>query len=735
MKRLIVIIFCLLAVTVANAQRYFGIATSNWSGTNSLYLNPANIADDRNKFSIDLLSFNMSMDNDLGTINAKNVSKQFINGDSVGIKNMISIKNSGNFNMMLPNAEMRLPGFMFSINHRNSIALTMRVRAMNQFTNFDQTLFTVLSGSTNAFNTANNQIVNLHDFKWMLHAWSQISFTYAKVLLERPKHQLKAGLTVSYLGGIAYAGFKGNELAATYHVSSHNLVIDSTTVDVNSSNVQYASNIIKTSDQLQSGISSADIANYFFGKKGGYGIGADVGMVYEFRPGFPEKYEYKMDGKDHLDFTQNMYKLRVSVSVTDIGSINYDQNNLMANLTGSGHISSNDASTNFNNFNDVRNYATSHGFTVDTSQHGATRVYLPTALLAGLDYHVSGRFYLNATYLLDLTNHNNFGNNYYNQATITPRYDSRGISIGVPVTFSTLNNKIKAGLGMRYGGFFAGSDDVLALVNDNQYGFNVYFGAFVPINKKKIKDRDHDMVSDRRDLCPTIPGDLSAHGCPDRDHDSVPDMEDRCPDDSGAVELQGCPDRDDDGVADIDDKCPDVPGIEQYNGCPDTDHDGVPDNEDNCPTIPGPISNHGCPIVVDTAKPAVKPIEVKAPEIKQEVKEKVAYAAKSVEFETGKSILKKSSYAALDAVVKILAENPTAYMTIDGYTDNVGQPEKNMILSGERADAVKAYFEKHGINGGRLISTGHGDTNTIAPNTTPEGRAKNRRVVMELKVN
>jgi outer membrane protein OmpA-like peptidoglycan-associated protein len=734
MKPYLIFIVCFFAAGQAFAQRYFGIATSNWSGTNSLYLNPAYIADDRYKFSIDLASVNVGVDNDLGTINAGNVSKQFIGGTNVGLLKMININNSGNFNMMAPNAEVRLPGFMFSINHKNSIAITMRVRAMNQFSNFDQTLFSVLGGSNGSLLSKDNTLVNLNNFKWMLNAWSQISATYAKVLLEVPKHQLKAGLTISYLGGIAYAGFKGNQLTATYHVYSHNLSVDSTTVDVNSSDVSYASNIIKNTDQLQSGINTADVANYFFGKKAGYGIGADVGLVYEYRPGFPENYEYEMDGKQHLDLTKNMYKLRLAVSVTDIGSINYDQNNLQASLTGSGHISSNDGNTNFNNFSDVRNYASSHGFTVDTSQHGATRVYLPTALVASVDYHVISRFYLNATYLADLTNHNNFGNNYYNQATVTPRYDSKGISIGVPLTYSTLNNKIKAGLGMRYGGFFVGSDDMLALFNNNQYGFNAYFGAFVPINKKKIKDRDNDRVSDKYDRCPTIPGDLSAHGCPDRDHDGVPDMEDRCPDDSGAVELQGCPDRDDDGVPDIDDKCPDIPGLEQYNGCPDTDHDGVPDNEDNCPTIPGPISNHGCPIVVDTPKP-VKPVEApKKEEIKQEVKDKVSYAAKSVEFETGKAILKKSSFAALDAIVKILNENPNAYMTIDGYTDNVGQPENNMKLSGNRADAVKEYFEKHGIKSGRLISTGHGDTNPIAPNTTAEGRAKNRRVVMELKI-
>ena len=758
MKKIALGIILIAAGLNAHAQRMMGVATSNWSGLSNVYLNPANIADSRYKFSIDVLSINVGADNDLGTINAGNVLKEFVKGDSLGLNKIVKLTNNGQFNMQAPYAEVRLPSFMFSFNHKNSIALTLRVRGMNQFSNFDQTLFRELTN--NSLNTSgSNTFLNLSNFKWTMHAWSEIGVTYGKVLLERSKHELKGGLTLKYLGGIAYAGFKGNQFQATYNVyqNQSTQLIDSTTLDVKSSNVEYASNIYKDASQLRQGLSATDIADYFFGKKGGYGLGADVGLVYEFRP-HPERYEYEMDGRQHMDLTKNRYKLRLSVAVTDIGSILYNNNNLTANVTGSGHISSNEPSTNFKDFNDVKNYAMSHGFTLDTSNSKSTRVYLPTALVAGIDYHITGRFYANLTYMADLTNHNNFGNNIYNQLTVTPRYDSRGISFAVPITYSQLTNSIKGGLGMRYGGFFIGSDDMLALFNNNQYGFNVYTGIFVPINKKRIKDYDHDHVSDAKDLCPTIPGTWAAHGCPDRDHDGVPDMDDRCPDDSGSVELQGCPDRDDDGVADIDDKCPDVPGLEQYNGCPDTDHDGIPDNEDLCPDKPGPAkwhgcpdtdgdgvpdnedlcplvpglaSNHGCPLE-EKKGPHEKAKELKAPEM-NEAKQKIEYAAKALQFETGKSVIKKASFKSLDEVVKILKATPDAYMTIDGYTDNVGKPEKNMELSGNRADAVKNYFVKHGIAAGRLISTGHGDTNPIAPNTTAEGRARNRRVVMDMK--
>jgi outer membrane protein OmpA-like peptidoglycan-associated protein len=216
--------------------------------------------------------------------------------------------------------------------------------------------------------------------------------------------------------------------------------------------------------------------------------------------------------------------------------------------------------------------------------------------------------------------------------------------------------------------------------------------------------------------------------------DGVADAEDRCPSEAGDVAMQGCPDRDKDGVADIDDACPDLAGLAQYKGCPDTDGDGIADNVDKCPTAAGPIANEGCP---DTDNDGVADHLVNnfgCPEVSVQVKKRLAFAATAIQFDLGKATIKKTSHKLLNEVVKILNDYPDYLMTIEGHTDNTGNAAKNMQLSKDRAAAVKAYFVSKGIAADRLMDDGFGDTKPVASNKTAAGRAKNRRVAMDLKL-
>ena len=83
---------------------------------------------------------------------------------------------------------------------------------------------------------------------------------------------------------------------------------------------------------------------------------------------------------------------------------------------------------------------------------------------------------------------------------------------------------------------------------------------------------------------------------------------------------------------------------------------------------------------------------------------------------------------ALDRVINFMNKNPAIKVEIDGHTDSVGSEAYNMRLSQARARAVVEYLVKHGINRDRLVAKGFGEGKPVAPNTTPEGRAKNRRV-------
>lgn len=104
-------------------------------------------------------------------------------------------------------------------------------------------------------------------------------------------------------------------------------------------------------------------------------------------------------------------------------------------------------------------------------------------------------------------------------------------------------------------------------------------------------------------------------------------------------------------------------------------------------------------------------------------------AVYGIYFDSGKSVVKPESDAALAEIAKLLNGDPALKLNVVGHTDNVGQMESNMKLSQARAEAVsQALVGKHGIAAGRLKGYGVSSLAPVASNDSDDGRAKNRRV-------
>lgn len=103
---------------------------------------------------------------------------------------------------------------------------------------------------------------------------------------------------------------------------------------------------------------------------------------------------------------------------------------------------------------------------------------------------------------------------------------------------------------------------------------------------------------------------------------------------------------------------------------------------------------------------------------------------KKIEFQTGNSVILPVSTPILQEVLSVLTKAPQLSADIYGHTDNVGDATSNRALSLSRAQAVVDWLSQHGVARERLKASGFGPDKPIAPNTTPEGRAKNRRVEM-----
>jgi OOP family OmpA-OmpF porin len=259
-------------------------------------------------------------------------------------------------------------------------------------------------------------------------------------------------------------------------------------------------------------------------------------------------------------------------------------------------------------------------------------------------------------------------------------------------------------------------------------------------------DTDGDGIVDELDACPTVAGIAAFAGCPDTDGDGITDALDKCPALFGPKETDGCPDTDGDGILDKDDACPSVKGLAQFKGCPDTDGDGVADKDDRCPETKGLVELSGC---TDKDGDGVADIDDKCPDQKglkdnagcpkisevekKQVQEKLNFAAKKIEFETGSDMIRKASYATLDGVIEILQSYSDVEVSIDGHTDNTGKADKNLDLSIKRASSVYNYFVSKGVNANRLNASGYGQDRPIANNNSADGRQKNRRVELNIK--
>ena len=127
--------------------------------------------------------------------------------------------------------------------------------------------------------------------------------------------------------------------------------------------------------------------------------------------------------------------------------------------------------------------------------------------------------------------------------------------------------------------------------------------------------------------------------------------------------------------------------------------------------------------------PAVAPVPPAPPA--PVAAQKVTYAADAF-FDFDKSVLKPEGRAKLDDLVgKIKGINLEVIIAV-GHTDSIGSDAYNQRLSVRRAEAVKAYLVSKGIERNRIYTEGKGEKQPIASNATAEGRAKNRRVEVEV---
>ncbi|UII28917.1 DUF5723 family protein [Fulvivirga maritima] len=566
------------------AQGWLGFHSSNYAGVQGISHQPASIADSRYKFQLNLVSFDAFAANNYYSIPNEDFKKFDIDTDRL----IESSKSNGKGVFMA--SEVYAPfSFLLTMSPKHALAVTARVRMMANVDGVNEDVANFLDRleDEDGFVIDPGESYDVSDLYVQSHVWAEYGLTYGRVVMDKGDHFLKAGGTFKLLDGIA-SGYG--------YVNS--LQYDGLQDDrVNVPNVDVYSGF---NDEF-------DEDDFEYKPLSNLGVGFDLGVVYEFRPNI-DSYQYSMDGEDGLwRRDQNKYKFRIGLSLLDLGAIKYNRSN------DSGHITGSEDNIDVNNLEGDEADIIESLFNFERG--GEYTMNLPTRLVGDFDYNVHKGIYLNFTSQIafkggsgDLEK-----TRYVSTVSLTPRWEKKGIELGLPFSYDKFAN-LNSGFYFRAGPVVLGSRDLVStyVFGKDPTSANVYFGLRFGIKYKKKKDRDNDGVSNKKDVCPKVPGVWAFKGCPDTDGDGVQDSEDKCPEVAGVAELNGCPDSDGDGVTDSEDECPQVAGLKEFNGCPDTDGDGIKDADDECPEIAGKAEFNGCP---DTDGDGVKDSEDLCPNL------------------------------------------------------------------------------------------------------------------------
>lgn len=737
---------------ILSQTHYNTFTNDNYAGPFANTLNPASLSDNRYKWAVGLGGNYSYHNNYIGS----NINRfLYGNNDQSAYKRPVY----NGFYAELIEATL-ISGFL-ELTPTDAIGYSWKRK---QFTNFDGISDELSSLDFNSFTGGN---IGQQFFQGRLGysemSWAEHNITYSRTIIDKKKKFMKAGLTFKILNG----------LNARY-------------IYTEGGDVTFNANNQLNFDGMEFQYGESDDDNQL--RKTRIGVGMDLGFVYEFRPDYKE-YFYEMDGRRRNPSThENKYKWKFGASITNIGGIRYTKDTNSYNF-----INDNNNTVDYNSLfennlskdqmqNNVLPQVTNNQDAADTN----FRMSLPTAINVMFEYRILPNIYLNYTGSVpvwfrgdpskvhDLIIH-----------TVSGRYERPNYAVGVPITFQR-NGQLNVGFYGRFKYVFFGANNINGFFGQRRlYNGNIYAGVVVGRQHKMPSDKDGDLISDAKDLCPLDSGGRRMKGCPDADGDKIPDYKDFCPYDKGPRKYNGCPDTDKDGIMDYEDNCPTQKGLRANKGCPDRDKDGIIDAVDRCPTVPGVYENNGCPLeplvccldsdgdgisdAIDSCAyepgPArnngcpegkiktPKPPKEKYPKVdKKDIEQTLQDAKKEMEKQSVKEVLETRSTiddlnvyfdvdkskiqpmfnSKLDGFADKINQSAKVVILVLGHTDSDGDSRYNLALSKRRSEAVRKYLIKKGVDPDRIVIKSYGEERPAEENSNANNKAKNRRVEVRM---
>jgi hypothetical protein len=476
---MLVVVFLITHLYLCSfAQQILGIRNGNYAGIQGAFLNPSSIAGSKLNWDVNILSVDEVFDNTF--LFAPKSSLTFF-----GIRKIIdgSIKEDLFYTHFDPQNPDKLynvtfsteiigPSFYLKIAKKHEIGLTIAGRAYANIKNIPgnmaQNAFAYFQEKDLWKTTFQDNSSNINSMGWL-----EYGLHYATIIYRHGNQELKAGVSLNYLQGIAAAYVKNTHI--TYNIS------DSANINFSNSSVDYG----------RTDIDDFKKADNFHDLNHGHGFGADIGFTFVHL-----KYAEPSDNQHiHIQSApeKDDYIYRLGISLIDLGAIDFNRN------SGSYHLQANNAD--FTNWSQAKFSGNTqldqtlsavfyNGDSSKSLSGNHFNMGLPAALSIQADWNVYQHFFANATIIKGFGHGNREGVTRPDIYSVTPRYETQWIEVSVPFSVLYYNHwKPRVGLALRAGYFFIGGDAPGSLFKlNNLEAVDFYAGIhyFIPEKKNAV---------------------------------------------------------------------------------------------------------------------------------------------------------------------------------------------------------------------------------------------------------
>lgn len=444
MKKIIILI-SLFTLNSAFSQEHFGgFTTSTRVGLLNASINPSELVNLKSKFEVQIASVSLNVSNNkIGfkdIINGTNIEKKLFDGG-------IPVTFNVDAEIMGPSVALKVLGWGF--------AVQTKAYVKSNATDIDATLGDALTNNGLGSILSSKSVTSGKNQRLNGAAYGEISLSAAHKIIENESHQLNGGVAIKLLFPGAYANIGLDQFKGTISNTGTNVYLSNASAGVN----------IAYSTSLANNFANADdYTNNLFGSLNGFAT--DLGVNYV------------------LKSTLTDYRLKIGASVRNIGTMTFKGNN---NQTTNYTLSIPPATLgspglNLNQFNgsespkDIENVLLTSGYLTKKDQSGDVIVKLPTVFNLYADLQILPKLNITAFYQQKLNeNSDNDQITTQNSLSLTPRFNIRFFEVFTPFVINETAGTT-AGLGLRIGGFFVGSNSIITALTSDSKQADAYFG-------------------------------------------------------------------------------------------------------------------------------------------------------------------------------------------------------------------------------------------------------------------